>query len=58
MVFFWEGEHRGRVMISYVSILGEFMYAPHVCHCYSDPVAALTQPSFTELIALLSLIVV
>ena len=55
-VFLWEGEHRGEVVISCFSILGEFMYAPHVCHCYNAAIAALTQPPCTELIAVPSLI--
>lgn len=55
-VYFWEGENRGRVMISCFSILGDFTCSPHVCHCYSAPIAALTQPPFTELAAVLSLI--
>lgn len=32
-VFFWEGEHRGRVMMRWFSMLGEFMYVPQVCNC-------------------------
>lgn len=55
-VFFWEGEHRGRVMMSCFFMLGEFMYVPRVCHCYNVPIAVLTQTPFTELTAVSSLI--
>lgn len=54
--FFWEGEHRGRAMMSCCSVLGEFMYVPQECHCYNVPIAVLTQPPFTELTAVPSLI--
>lgn len=55
-VFFWEREHRGGVMKSCFSVLGEFMFVPQLCHCYNVPTAVLTQQPFAELTALPSLI--